>query len=62
MLFDLAADPLEQNNIAAQHPEIVRDAAFRLMNWHDAQMQKTASGKPTHRRKLLAQHPHVAQP
>ncbi len=42
MLFDLKADPLEQHNVAEQHPDVVRDAAYRLMNWHDAQMQKMA--------------------
>jgi len=25
---------------AEQHPDVVRDAVYRLMNWHDAQMQK----------------------
>ena len=42
MLFDLEADPLEQDNLASQHPEIVREGAYRLMNWHDEQMQKMA--------------------
>jgi len=42
MLFDLEADPFEQDNVAAAHPDVVRDAAYRLMNWHDAQMQKMA--------------------
>jgi len=42
MLFDIEADPFEQNNVADQYPEIVRDAAYRLTNWHDAQMQKMA--------------------
>jgi len=40
MLFDLDADPLEQHNVAEQHPDVVRDAVYRLTNWHDAQMQK----------------------
>jgi arylsulfatase A-like enzyme len=42
MLFDLEADPLEQHNVAEQHPQVVRDAVYRLTNWHDAQMQKMA--------------------
>ncbi|MBQ36529.1 MAG: sulfatase [Gemmatimonadaceae bacterium] len=42
MLFDLEADPLEQDDVAAKHPEVVREGAYRLMNWHDAQMQKMA--------------------
>ncbi|MDA0333804.1 MAG: sulfatase [bacterium] len=42
MLFDVDADPLEQHNVAAQNPDVVREAAYRLMNWHDAQMQKMA--------------------
>ncbi|MEM1447379.1 MAG: sulfatase [Planctomycetota bacterium] len=40
MLFDLASDPLEQNDLAESHPEVVREAAFRLSEWHTAQMQK----------------------
>lgn len=38
MLFDLAADPHEQRNVADQYPEVLRDAAWRLMNWHDDAM------------------------
>ena len=38
MLFDLAADPHEQNDVAGEHPEVIRDAVFRLMDWHDAAM------------------------
>ena len=43
MLFDLEADPMEQVNVADKYPDVTRDAAFRLMNWHDAQMQKMAA-------------------
>ncbi len=38
MLFDLAADPHEQNNLADLHPDVLRDAAWRLLNWHDDAM------------------------
>ena len=38
MLFDLAVDPHEQNDLAAAHPDVVRDAVFRLMDWHDRAM------------------------
>ena len=38
MLFDLATDPHEQNDVAADHPQVLREAAWRLMNWHDAAM------------------------
>ncbi|MEM8782456.1 MAG: sulfatase [Planctomycetota bacterium] len=42
MLFDLAADPLEQHDLADARPEVVREAAFRLANWHAAQMHRMA--------------------
>ncbi|MCL2640428.1 MAG: sulfatase-like hydrolase/transferase [Phycisphaerales bacterium] len=42
MLFDLANDPHEQNNLAASRPEICHEAAWRLARWHDEQMQKMA--------------------
>lgn len=42
MLFDLATDPHEQNNLADKHPEVCREGAWRLSRWHDAQMQKMA--------------------
>jgi choline-sulfatase len=40
MLFDLAADPHEQNDLAEQQPEICREGAWRLSRWHDEQMWK----------------------
>lgn len=40
MLYDLASDPLEQNDLAEQRPALVREGAFRLAEWHAAQMQK----------------------
>lgn len=42
MLFDLTADPYEQNDLAASQPETSREGAWRLARWHDAQMQKMA--------------------
>jgi len=42
MLFNLADDIHEQNDLAAQHPELCREGAWRLARWHDAQMQKMA--------------------
>lgn len=42
MLFDLEKDPHEQNNLAEEHPELCKDAAYRLSNWHDDQMTKMA--------------------
>lgn len=44
MLFDLDADPHEQNDLAPQHPDVCREGAWRLARWHDAQMQKMARG------------------
>ena len=45
MLFNLETDPHEQNNIAASHPDICREASWRLGNWHDQQMQKMPQDK-----------------
>ena len=42
MLFDLAADPYEQQDLATARPEVCREGAWRLMRWHDAQMTKGA--------------------
>ena len=42
MLFDLVADPHEQNDLAPTRPEEVREGAWRLSRWHEAQMQKMA--------------------
>lgn len=42
MLFDLEADPHEQVNLAAKHPEVVHEGAWRLDNWHADQMWKMA--------------------
>jgi arylsulfatase A-like enzyme len=42
MLYDLDADPHEQNNLAAAKPELCREGQWRLARWHDAQMQKMA--------------------
>ncbi len=46
MLYDLAADPFEQNDLAAKHPDLCREGAWRLERWHDAQMQKIAKVFP----------------
>jgi choline-sulfatase len=42
MLYDLEADPHEQNNLADRHPDLCREGQWRLSRWHDAQMQKLA--------------------
>ena len=38
MLFDLATDPHELHNVAADHPDVLKDAASRLLDWHDEAM------------------------
>ncbi len=42
MLFDLAQDPLEEHDVSHEYPNVVREAAFRLANWHTDQMNKMA--------------------
>lgn len=39
MLFDLEHDPHEQHNLADQHREVCKDAAYRLTQWHEGMMQ-----------------------
>jgi choline-sulfatase len=46
MLFNLAADPHEQNNLAPNEPNLCREGAWRLARWHDQQMQKMATVFP----------------
>jgi arylsulfatase A-like enzyme len=40
-LFDLQADPTEQNNIAEQHPEIVAELKGKLDAWVAKRLQET---------------------
>lgn len=40
MLFNVKEDPFEQKDVAGVFPEICRDAAWRLQNWHDDMMSK----------------------
>jgi arylsulfatase A-like enzyme len=42
MLFDIERDPHEQRNLATRRRDVCREGAARLMQWHDAQMQKMA--------------------
>ena len=41
MLFDLANDPHETRDLAAEHPERIEDAVGRLEAWH-AEMERSA--------------------
>lgn len=45
MLYDLAADPHEQHNLATFRPDLCREGAWRLMNWHDAAMATMPRGR-----------------
>ncbi|MEM7806543.1 MAG: sulfatase [Planctomycetota bacterium] len=38
MLFNLTEDPHEQQDVAADHLELLREATWRLMQWHDEAM------------------------
>ena len=44
MLFDLESDPHEQNDLARIRPEICREGAWRLLNWHDDMMATMPRG------------------
>ena len=43
MLFDLATDPHEQHDLAAERPDLCREAAHRLLEWHQDAMTKSSS-------------------
>ncbi|WP_274649541.1 sulfatase [Paenibacillus humicola] len=38
MLFDIKQDGHEQHNLAAQRPDLCREAVYRLTEWHDDMM------------------------
>lgn len=40
LLFNLREDPHEEHDLAPTAPELCREGAWRLMRWHDAQMQR----------------------
>jgi hypothetical protein len=44
MLHDIAADPHQQVNLAAERPDVVGDLSARLAQWRQEQLQK--SGRP----------------
>jgi len=62
-LFNLADDPHEQNNVAERHPEVCREAVYRLMNWHDNMMMRMPEGycEDPMRRVILEGGPHHAR-
>ncbi|GBF77277.1 sulfatase [Paenibacillus sp. 598K] len=39
MLFNLADDPYEQRNVAAEHRELCMEAVYLLTQWHDEMMK-----------------------
>lgn len=43
MLFDIEADPHELHDLAPKHRDICLQGAWRLSNWHAAQMQKVSA-------------------
>ncbi|MCK5757562.1 MAG: sulfatase [Clostridiales bacterium] len=40
MLYDVKEDPYEQKNVAKDNPDVCKEAAWRLLNWHDEMMSK----------------------
>ncbi|HAR66429.1 MAG TPA: sulfatase [Lentisphaeria bacterium] len=43
MLYNLESDPHEQFDLAEAHPEICREGASRLLDWHDDMMASSPS-------------------
>jgi arylsulfatase A-like enzyme len=44
MLFNVEADPHEQNDLAASRPDLCREGAYYLLNWHDRMMMTMPQG------------------
>jgi arylsulfatase A-like enzyme len=44
MLFDVVEDPHEQENLAERRPDLCREAAWRLAEWHDGMMMSMPFG------------------
>jgi len=44
MLFDLAKDPYEEEDLASSRPDVVREGAHRLQAWHDETMATMPDG------------------
>jgi arylsulfatase A-like enzyme len=38
MVFDLKADPSEERNLAHDRPDLCKEGAYRLLEWHDQMM------------------------
>jgi hypothetical protein len=49
MLFNIDEDPHEQHDVAAEHPDICREASQKYLQWHDEMM-------------LSMPHPHNVDP
>ncbi len=47
MLFNIKEDPHEQTDLAPSHPELCREGAHRLMEWHDEMMATMPKGYDT---------------
>lgn len=47
MLFNVANDPHETTDLAAEYPEVVREGAARLLAWRDEQMRTMPWGYTT---------------
>jgi len=43
MLFDLALDPHEQNDVKEKYPDICAKGAKIILDWHDAMMKKSCA-------------------
>jgi arylsulfatase A-like enzyme len=44
-VYDVAADPYEQHDLAEERPEVCHEGAWRLMKWHDNAMATMPRGR-----------------
>lgn len=63
MLYNITEDAHEQNNLAESRADICKDAAYKLMEWHDEMMARQPDGycEDPMRRVILEGGPHHAR-
>jgi arylsulfatase A-like enzyme len=56
-LFDLARDPMEQKNVAKEHPEVVEKLKAKLLEWDELNRKNRMQVKPTAGKPLIIPYP-----
>ncbi len=56
-LFDLSRDPLEQKNVAGEHPQVVEKLKAKLLEWDENNRKNQALAKPASGPALIIPYP-----